>query len=64
MAVQTTIPPPPFCCLPPDGFMLYAPHIPQELLAKGGPATGKMDVNNTLGHFALINHQLKEVQER
>jgi hypothetical protein len=41
--------------------MLYEPHIPQELLAAAGPGTGKMDVNNTLGHFALVNHQLKEV---
>lgn len=41
--------------------MYYEPHIPKELMAAGGPRTGKMDINNTLGHFDLVNHQLKEV---
>jgi hypothetical protein len=41
--------------------MYYEPHIPKELLDSGGPRTGKMDIANTQGHFALVNHQLKEV---
>lgn len=41
--------------------MYYEPHIPKGLLSAAGPATGKMDINNTQGHFALVNHQLKEV---
>jgi len=42
--------------------MQYEPHIPKELLESAGPRTGKMDINNTQGHFALVNYQLKEVK--
>lgn len=48
--------------MPADGFMYYEPQVPKELLAAAGPRTGKMDLANTAGHFALVNHQLKEVR--
>lgn len=43
------------------GFLTYVPHVPKALLAVAGPRTHKMDLDNTLGHFDLVNHQLKEV---
>jgi hypothetical protein len=42
--------------------MYYEPTIPKKLLEAAGPATGKMDIDNTRGHFALVNHQIKEVR--
>jgi hypothetical protein len=47
--------------LVPDGFLAYDSSIPKALLDSGGPRTGKMDINNTIGHFELVNYQLKEV---
>jgi hypothetical protein len=44
-----------------DGFLAYESSIPKALLDAGGPRTGKMDINNTIGHFELVNYQLKEV---
>jgi hypothetical protein len=43
--------------------MYYEPTIPKKLLEAAGPATGKMDIDNTRGHFALVNHQIKEVRK-
>lgn len=48
-------------CFPAAGFILYDSHIPKQLLDSGGPRTNQMDINNTLGHFDLVNYQLKEV---
>jgi hypothetical protein len=45
-----------------DGFLAYESSIPKALLDTGGPRTGKMDINNTIGHFELVNYQLKEVR--
>jgi hypothetical protein len=47
-----------------DGFLAYESSIPKALLDAGGPCTGKMDINNTIGHFELVNYQLKEVRRR
>jgi hypothetical protein len=44
-----------------DGFLAYESSIPKALIDAGGPRTGKMDINNTIGHFELVNYQLKEV---
>lgn len=46
---------------PPGGFLTFDPHIPQALLDKAGPQTGLMDIANTVGHFELVNYQLKQV---
>lgn len=46
----------------PDGFLAYESSIPRALLDGAGPRTGKMDINNTIGHFELVNYQLKEVR--
>jgi hypothetical protein len=43
------------------GFLAYESTVPAELLQNGGPRTGKMDIQNTIGHFDLVNFQLKEV---
>ena len=48
-------------CAAPGRFISYDPQIPKELLDNGGPRTGKMDINNTLGHFELVNYQIKQV---
>jgi hypothetical protein len=48
-------------CLCAGGFIAYDPQIPKELLDNGGPQTHKMDINNTIGHFNLVNYQLKQV---
>lgn len=44
-----------------DGFITYDSQIPKQLLDSGGPRTKQMDINNTVGHFELLNYQLKEV---
>lgn len=49
------------CLLFADGFITYDSHIPKHLLDNGGPRTNTMDINNTIGHFELMNHQLREV---
>lgn len=57
----------PLCPSPPSspraaGFLTYVPHIPGELLDKAGPRTHTMELDNTIGHFDLVNHQLREVR--
>lgn len=37
--------------------------IPSNLLARGKPLTGKMDLDNVQGHFELVNYQLKQVRQ-
>lgn len=41
------------------GFLVYEPDLPEGLLDKAGPTTGKMDMANVGGHFALVNHQVR-----
>ncbi|KAF6261030.1 hypothetical protein COO60DRAFT_1503789, partial [Scenedesmus sp. NREL 46B-D3] len=38
---------------PKHGFLAYESSIPKALLDGAGPRTGKMDINNTIGHFHL-----------
>uniref|UniRef100_A0A383W3X9 Nucleotide-diphospho-sugar transferase domain-containing protein n=1 Tax=Tetradesmus obliquus TaxID=3088 RepID=A0A383W3X9_TETOB len=47
---------------PKNGFLAYESSIPRALLDGAGPRTGKMDINNTIGHFELVNYQLKELR--
>eukprot|EP00878_Enallax_costatus_P007175 GHUV01007519.1.p1 GENE.GHUV01007519.1~~GHUV01007519.1.p1 ORF type:complete len:671 (+),score=160.19 GHUV01007519.1:272-2284(+) len=47
---------------PKGGFIAYESHIPQHLMDTGGPRTNQMDINNTVGHFDLVNYQLKELR--
>jgi hypothetical protein len=51
------------CCGPAlaGGFLVYDPDVPADLLANGGPRTGMIAMNNTLGHWPLVNHQLRLV---
>jgi hypothetical protein len=54
-----------FCPLAqPGGFLAYEPNIPLEMLGDSGPRTGLADVENALGHLALVNYQLREVRAR
>eukprot|EP00882_Tetradesmus_deserticola_P016394 GHRQ01017508.1.p1 GENE.GHRQ01017508.1~~GHRQ01017508.1.p1 ORF type:complete len:452 (+),score=165.32 GHRQ01017508.1:1428-2783(+) len=47
---------------PKNGFLAYESSLPKALLDAAGPRTGKMDINNTIGHFELVNYQLKELR--
>jgi hypothetical protein len=49
------------CCCTAGGFLTYNNDVPKCLLTKSGPRTGRVDMNNTLGHWDLINHQLRQV---
>lgn len=43
------------------GFLVYDNDVPPHLLAMAGPRTGMVEMNNTLGHWDLVNHQLRQV---
>lgn len=47
----------------PKGFLMFQPSIPQHLLEKSGPRTGRMDMANVVGHFELVNHQLVQIRQ-
>jgi len=47
----------------PGGFLTFTPQIPQSLLDRAGPRTNTMALDNTLGHFELVNHQLKQLRQ-
>jgi hypothetical protein len=48
---------------PKGGFLAFDLQIPKDLLARAGPRTGKPDLPNAEGHFALVNHQLAQVRD-
>lgn len=47
---------------PRGGFLAFDLDVPRALLAAAGPRTGKADLANAEGHFALVNHQLSQVR--
>lgn len=44
------------------GFLSFNLSIPADMLANAGPRTNGFDINNTAGHFALMNHQLRQLR--
>lgn len=46
---------------PPGGFLTYISNV-SSLLAASAPAANNKQLDNFAGHFALVNHQLREVR--
>ena len=44
------------------GFLSFNLSIPADMLASAGPRTNGFDLANTDGHFALMNHQLRQLR--
>jgi hypothetical protein len=43
------------------GFVTFNLDVPAELLKNAGPRTKMMNVENSVGHFELVNHQITQV---
>ncbi len=46
------------------GFVTFKLDVPEALLKNAGPRTKKMNVENSDGHFELVNHQITQVGGR
>lgn len=39
-------------------YLTWKMDLPKDLLQNARPSTGTIDIKNTMGHFAIVNHQL------
>eukprot|EP00803_Ostreobium_quekettii_P009210 evm.model.scf_772EXC.7 EVM.evm.TU.scf_772EXC.7 scf_772EXC:53561-60533(-) len=47
----------------PGGYLTFDMDVPSALLDTAGPRTHKIEVENVMGHFELVNHQIKQIRD-